>query len=203
MVSLPWWAWRVPQVSGFLGGVNWAILVGRVCQLYPNASVSMLVTRFFRFYTEWKWPLPITLCRIEEGTLGLSFQVWDPRRNPHDSYHLMPIITPAYPSMNSSYNVSESTLRVMKEEFRRGRDLCDALERTPAQNCDWLPLFEDFSFFDMYNHYLQILATAANPDDHRSWKGWVESRLRRLTKEVSKAWPPACPPWRVFLLLLE
>lgn len=62
------------------------------------------------------------LCAIEERSLGL--QVWDPRRNPKDRYHLMPIITPAYPSMNSSYNVSQSTLRIMSEEFQRGSDIC-------------------------------------------------------------------------------
>lgn len=111
------------QVAGFLGGINWALLVARICQLYPNALPSMLVSRFFRVYTQWRWPNPVMLCDIEEGTLGLC--VWDPRKNFKDRLHQMPIITPAYPSMNSSYNVSSSTLRVMTDEFQRGHVICE------------------------------------------------------------------------------
>ncbi|KAH9671453.1 nuclear poly(A) polymerase 1 [Citrus sinensis] len=170
------------NVAGFLGGINWALLVARICQLYPNAVPSMLVSRFFRVYTQWRWPNPVLLCAIEEGSLGL--QVWDPRRNPKDKYHLMPIITPAYPCMNSSYNVSTSTLRIMMDEFQRGHEICEAMEKNEA-DVDWDTLFEPFTFFEAYKNYLRIDISAENADDLRNWKGWVESRLRQLTLKVN------------------
>ncbi|KAG4391740.1 hypothetical protein GLYMA_05G242502v4 [Glycine max] len=83
----------------------------------------MLVSRFFRVYTQWCWPNPVMLCAIEEGSVGL--QIWDPRRYPNDRFHLMPIITPAYACMNSSYNVSSITLCIMTEEFQRGNEICE------------------------------------------------------------------------------
>ncbi|KAK8940184.1 hypothetical protein KSP40_PGU009198 [Platanthera guangdongensis] len=169
------------NVAGFLGGINWALLVARICQLYPNALSSMLVSRFFRVYSQWRWPNPVMLCEIEEGTLGLL--VWDPRRNFKDRLHQMPIITPAYPCMNSSYNVSLSTLRVMTEEFQRGHELCEAME---ASKAEWSTLFEPYPFFESYKNYLEIDITAANEDDLRKWKGWVESRLRILTLKIEK-----------------
>ncbi|KAL2895827.1 Nuclear poly(A) polymerase 1 [Bienertia sinuspersici] len=200
------------QVTGFLGGINWALLVARICQLYPNALPNMLVSRFFRVYTQWRWPNPVMLCEIEEGSLGL--QVWDPRRNPKDRYHLMPIITPAYPSMNSSYNVSSSTLRIMTEEFQRGHEICEGcrvliamsyhcgnvvypmritlfgdrmhFQAMESSKADWDMLFESYPFFEAYKNYLQIDISAENGDDFRKWKGWVESRLRTLTLKIER-----------------
>ncbi|KAM1132408.1 hypothetical protein FF1_046806 [Malus domestica] len=108
---------EMPQVTelnpvpGFLGGINWALLVACICQLYLNALPNMLVSRFFKIYTQWHWPNPVMLCAIEAGSLGPL--VWDPRRNKMDMLHLMPIITPAYPSMNSNYSVSPSTKRIL------------------------------------------------------------------------------------------
>ncbi|PSR96145.1 Nuclear poly(A) polymerase [Actinidia chinensis var. chinensis] len=169
------------NVTGFLGGVNWALLVARVCQLYPNAVPSMLVSRFFRVYTQWRWPNPVMLCATEKDKLG--FSVWDPRKNPRDRTHHMPIITPAYPCMNSSYNVSESTLRVMMEQFQFGNKICEEIELHRGR---WSALFEPYLFFESYKNYLQVDVVAADPDDLRAWKGWVESRLRQLTLMIER-----------------
>ncbi|XP_009777317.1 nuclear poly(A) polymerase 4 isoform X2 [Nicotiana tabacum] len=169
------------NVTGFLGGVNWALLVARVCQLYPNAVPSMLVSRFFRVYTQWRWPNPVMLCQIEDKELG--FSVWDPRKNPWDRTHQMPIITPAYPCMNSSYNVSASTLRVMTEQFQFGNNICQEIELNKAQ---WTTLFEQYPFFESYKNYLQIDIVAADDDDLLVWRGWVESRLRQLTLMIER-----------------
>ncbi|XP_064942899.1 nuclear poly(A) polymerase 4-like isoform X2 [Musa acuminata AAA Group] len=181
---LKFWAKRrgvYSNVTGFLGGVNWALLVARVCQLYPNAVPSMLVSRFFRVYTQWRWPNPVMLCAIEEDELG--FPVWDPRKNPRDRTHHMPIITPAYPCMNSSYNVSTSTLRVMMEQFQIGNKICEDIELNKA---GWGALFEPYLFFETYKNYLQVDIVAVDAEDLRLWKGWVESRLRQLTLKIER-----------------
>ncbi|KAK4365609.1 hypothetical protein RND71_013489 [Anisodus tanguticus] len=169
------------NVTGFLGGVNWALLVARVCQLYPNAVPSMLVSRFFRVYTQWRWPNPVMLCEIEDKEFG--FSVWDPRKNPWDRTHQMPIITPAYPCMNSSYNVSASTLRVMTEQFEFGNNICQEIELNKAR---WTALFEKYPFFENYKNYLQVDIVAADADDLLVWRGWVESRLRQLTLMIER-----------------
>jgi poly(A) polymerase len=70
------------NVLGYLGGVSWAMLVARVCQLYPNADAATLLQKFFLVFLKWQWPQPVLLKKPEE--VGLGYPVWDPRRNVSD-----------------------------------------------------------------------------------------------------------------------
>lgn len=58
------------------------------------------------------------------------------------------------------------------------------LQEMETENTSWITLFEPFLFFEAYKNYLQIDITAENDVDLRNWKGWVESRLRLLTRKV-------------------
>lgn len=59
----------------------------------------------------------------------------------------MPIITPAYPSMCSTHNVTQSTQTVMIREFERAADIADKIMIGSLQ---WNDLFEKEDFFYTY-----------------------------------------------------
>ncbi|KAG8733692.1 polynucleotide adenylyltransferase [Ceratobasidium sp. 423] len=206
------WAQRraiYSNVNGFLGGVAWAMLVARICQLYPNLNAAAIIHRFFIIMLQWwvypptpystsntrtdgrttprKWPQPILLRQIEEEVKELdpskrmNFRVWNPRLYPTDRNHLMPIITPAYPSMCSTHNVTRSTMSVMKDEFMRGSQI---VEQIMFKRAEWSELFAKHDFFQKYRYYLQIIASSGNADDQLKWSGTVESRLRQLVMKL-------------------
>ncbi|KAF4640650.1 polyA polymerase [Toxoplasma gondii] len=184
------------NVLGYLGGVSWAILVARCCQLYPNFAPSQLVHRFFTVYSIWNWRnSPVLLCRIKEHSAdGLAnFKVWNPKVNLQDRHHLLPIITPAFPSMNSTHNVSLSTKRVITEEFANAKRIFDIWDKkkeiswTEALHLVLKPL--DFTSF---KHFLELQVFAQNETVHRKWLGWVESKVRFLVRQLERlaAGPP-------------
>merc|ERR1719487_3055950 len=121
------------NVLGFFGGITWALLVARVCQLYPYYAPSQLVNRFFRVYDQWNWSKPVMLTEIVESVPGLSgLKVWNPKTNLSDRAHAMPVITPSFPAMNTTHNVTETTKRILLDEFRRGYEAVKNAESEKA-----------------------------------------------------------------------
>lgn len=169
------------NMLGFLGGVSWAMLVARTCQLYPNAVAATLVHKFFLVFSKWEWPNAVLLKQPEDSNLNLP--VWDPRVNPSDRYHLMPIITPAYPQQNSTYNVSTSTRTIMSEEFKYGLAVTDEILQGKAE---WSKLFEPPNFFQKYKHYIVLTASASTEENHLEWVGLVESKIRVLVGNLER-----------------
>ncbi|RCH79241.1 polynucleotide adenylyltransferase [Rhizopus stolonifer] len=167
------------NIMGFLGGVAWAMLVARVCQMYPNACAASIVSRFFLIMYQWGWPRPVILKPTEDGPLPV--RQWNPKLYPADKSHRMPIITPAYPSMCATHNVTDSTRDIMLNEFRRSSEIADRILMGTGQ---WEDLFQDSDFFDIYNHYLQIVASSYSAQTQLQWSGLVESKLRQLVSKL-------------------
>ncbi|GIL71443.1 hypothetical protein Vretifemale_2001 [Volvox reticuliferus] len=171
------------NVTGYLGGVNLAIMVAKICQLYPRAEASTVLLKFFILLKAWPWPRAIHLRVPEDHSLGLP--VWDPRPGTRDSLALMPVITPAYPAMNSLYNVQRSTLEVMTAEFAAAADICTTfLHYRGGQSIDWSRLFTPVPFFTQHTFYIQVEVSADNDRDLVLWDGWVSSRIRRLVRNL-------------------
>ena len=178
------------NVLGFLGGVNWAILVTYVCRLYPNSSSSTILSNFFRIFSKWLWPKPVMLLPIQYK-LPLEYQqqlsnlprqhhkrvhVWNPKTNRRDATHLMPILTPAYPSMNSSYNIGHAQRRRIVYEMRLTSGI---IEDICKGNKNWRQLFH-CDFFHQHEHFLKITISASSPSRFKKWFGLCEARLRIL-----------------------
>ncbi|KAG0368952.1 polynucleotide adenylyltransferase [Gamsiella multidivaricata] len=178
------WAQRraiYSNMMGFLGGVAWAMLVARVCQLYPNACAATIISRFFSILHQWPWPQPVLLKPIEEGPLQV--RVWNPKLYPADKAHKMPIITPAYPSMCSTHNVTDSTKSVMLSEFKEAAEL---VNRIIVERIPWSTLFAKDDFFSRYRHYIQVIASSDSEERHLRWSGFVESRIRHLVTKLER-----------------
>ncbi|XP_043483065.1 poly(A) polymerase type 3 isoform X1 [Leptopilina heterotoma] len=169
------------NVLGYLGGVSWAMLVARTCQLYPNAVAATLIEKFFLVFSQWQWPQPVLLKQPDNVNLG--FPVWDPRVNIGDRFHLMPIITPAYPQQNSTFNVSMSTRTIMQDAFENGLSVTEEIIMGKAT---WDKLFEPPNFFTKYKHYVILLASSLQAADQLEWCGLVESRIRHLIGQLER-----------------
>ncbi|RHY34925.1 hypothetical protein DYB32_000558 [Aphanomyces invadans] len=165
---------------GYLGGVSWTILVAFVCQMYPHdTDCESVFLRFFQVMSEWAWPQPVMLNVLYDAGLGL--ESWDPRLNVFDRTHVMPIITPAYPPMNSAVQVSHTTFKIIHEELWRARHFAELAHANPDEkNAAWSQLFAPTNFFIRYDVYLGMSYTAQTKEEMCVWSKFVHSRVRKL-----------------------
>lgn len=168
------------NVFGFPGGVAWAMLVARICQLFPNAVSAVIVEKFFTIYTKWEWPQPVLLKPIEDGPLQV--RVWNPRLYQNDRQHRMPVITPAYPSMCATHNITQSTQKVITKELQRGAEITAKISK--GEN-SWSNLMEKHTFFYDYKFYLCIVVgTRGSDEEHLKWSGMIESKVRLFVQKL-------------------
>lgn len=94
----------------------------------------------------------------------------------------MPIITPAYPSMCATHNITPSTKEIITRELKRAADM---LDKVFTGTETWSNIFVKHSFFTTgYKYYLSVIAASKNADQQLAWSGLVESKLRQLVMKL-------------------
>ena len=92
---------------------------------------------------------------------------------------MMPIITPAFPSMNTTYAMGHSQKRVVLTEFEKAARITSELMKTPkTSQITWSRLFKPLPFFKAYEHFIEIQVLAKREEDHKKWQGFAESKLK-------------------------
>ncbi|KAF4683986.1 hypothetical protein FOZ60_008352 [Perkinsus olseni] len=176
---------------GYMGGVSWAVMVGRVCQLYPNYSAKQIVERFFYVYARWQWTatrdygnsVAVTLCPIEDAASKVYIR--QASRDASDNAYL--------PTHNTTYNVQESNKRVIVREIKRGREIMELMSMnkssgaTKGNEVTWADLCAPFHSSreegsqqpppQVYRQFLLLEISAETEKAFLKFKGLVESRV--------------------------
>uniref|UniRef100_A0A914I268 polynucleotide adenylyltransferase n=1 Tax=Globodera rostochiensis TaxID=31243 RepID=A0A914I268_GLORO len=154
---------------GYLDIEMLSIMVAKTFLLYPNASVPLLIERFFVTYSTWKWPLPIQLAEVDFDREA-EFLSWTPGRewftkrqsSPRTLLKLiraeliMAIITPTFPEQNLAQNANLSALKCLQNHMIKALAI---IRNDAAQNALIGPL-ESKKFTNMYEHFIVVTCTA-------------------------------------------
>lgn len=96
----------------------------------------------------------------------------------------MPVITPAYPQMCATFNITKSTKTIIQRELERGVELTDKILGSERP---WKDLFVKHTFFTHdHKYYLAVIATSTTNEAHKIWSGFVESKVRILVGELER-----------------
>jgi poly(A) polymerase len=183
---------------GYIGGISWAMLTAKICKLFPYKCPARLLEKFFwLFGTEWRW---------DEWFVRIEKEFPDE----HLSHgRTMYIITPSRPQMNSTHNVTLSTLEIMTSRMRDAHVLVkNMLEKyshvdmlnpeDPIAKNEWMSLFTKYNFFDCYEHFIEINILGGKEADYLRWQGFVEAKIRLLCErfeDLLKFYDLKIHPW--------
>jgi len=170
---------------GFLGGMAWSLLCAFICQLYPRATVPVLVVRFFKVMKGWNWHTT-EVCVAPPQPIS-KWGGWS-RHSARDRA-LVRIITPVAPLQNSAFNVTQSALGIIAKRMWDA-DKCFPHESFVGEGggqqllkCCSKAITKQ-NFFATYQKFIIFEVCSPTQDDHIGWRGLVESQLRKLISIV-------------------
>lgn len=166
---------------GYLSGVILSIMTVKITQKYPNATPSVLVREFFKYYRDYDWNAPLLLDDIELSPYQLS--IWDPREpaeiGPYKKMKAF-LISSMYPAIPATINMKEGTKNVIVGELERGFSITREIFKDKA---NWEDLFEPVDIFSNYRNFVQVvLTTVGDEEGHESKANLLRLQLKRLAQ---------------------
>lgn len=111
----------------------------------------------------------------------------------------MSVITPAFPCMNSSHMITDTTLEIITNFFKEGYKMI-SMDIIRAKNKTWSDLFKKFDFFNVmsfnliifqeYPHFIEIDIlgkSKAREDEFKAWEGFIISKIRKLYHSLERS----------------
>jgi poly(A) polymerase Pap1 len=73
----------------------------------------------------------------------------------------------------------------MITEIEKAMEITKHMMKQKSNNkISWKRLFKKFPFFKAYSHFIQIQILSENQEVHEKWKGYVESKVRILLRNL-------------------
>jgi len=211
LVHVKAWAKRrgiYGSIMGYPGGVAWTILTAHYCrQRWQNGggdglrsppTVGSVLSGFFKHWAEWPWPQPVELQSGDRAAPAqrhptLDAEVWQqPQPDSPGSAsssgipHSMPILSPVYPQMSTTYTVSAATFRVITEELRAAAQLSASgysLDEWLALSAQQDPVHR--TFLRQYPSYLRVEVSAEMRNARRAqWFALAKAFLRHIANRL-------------------
>lgn len=195
------------NAMGYVTGISLAILVAKICQLFPNLKPNKLIQKFFWYYSIWNWdefPVKIDEIRTYDNMERFNDMQWyDPKseigeekiaqKKKDEFTSPMMVITPAFPVMNATRKVSRTNLEVIKEQLAIGKEI---VSKKPV---DWKKLFDKVDFFNDYYNFIEVTALANEEREFFRWRGLIESQMIGFTRALEKCIDSYDHPRKLYL----
>uniref|UniRef100_A0A914NCZ3 polynucleotide adenylyltransferase n=1 Tax=Meloidogyne incognita TaxID=6306 RepID=A0A914NCZ3_MELIC len=186
---------------GFLNGATLNLLILKIVLLYFDSSQIYLLQKFLETFIEWDWKFPVKLEELtqksqswkEETEINFRKNQYLSKYNNYSNEErirlekhtnpIMVVLTLGYPEQNCSYNVNNSTRKIILKEFENGIDLLNNAKNTNDGNENlkqaWKTWLNGSKFLEKYKHFLFILCIDKfHSKEGENYCRFIESRIR-------------------------
>ena len=164
--------------SGFLGGVNLALMLCYVIQrAAPGTRAPVLLARFFDVFAKWAPDEPIVLDAHVDHACPVWLSQWE-FRSGASRVDPFTVLTPCFPRFNTMAAATKFTSRTMRAELQRGARVFELCPLDPVRA--YAALCAPLEAVAGAQRFLCVRAAAPATRDGIMWLGFIEARVRHL-----------------------